>query len=291
MKKIAVYAQAYKTDSLTHVLALLDYLQTKDCKVSLVDSVYTLIKEEAKIDASFSYGKELSDDFDFLISVGGDGTILRAATLLTNTHIPIIGINTGRLGFLASVQKEEMKKAIDALFMGKYHIVARSMLTIHSEKSGQEKHLGYALNEVSISRKNTTSMIKVFTYLDDKYLNTYWADGLVIATPTGSTGYSMSCGGPIVAPHVKALILTPIAPHNLTTRPLVIDDEQKIRIRVESREENYLLSMDAKTMSMDTDTEICMQKTDFKLNMIELNNQSYSKTLREKLLWGKDTRN
>lgn len=184
-----------------------------------------------------------------------------------------------------------MKKAVDALFEENYHLVARNMLSILSEKSSQKKHLGYALNEVSISRKNTTSMIKVFTYLDDNYLNTYWADGLVIATPTGSTGYSLSCGGPIVAPHVKALILTPIAPHNLTTRPLVINDEQKIRIRVESREEKYLLSMDSRTYSMETDTEICIQKTGFKLNMIELDNQSFSKTLREKLLWGKDARN
>lgn len=291
MKRIAVYAQAYKTDSLTHVLDLLDYLQTKDCKVSLVDSVLKLIKDDAKIDSSYPYGKELSNNFDFLISVGGDGTILRAATLLTNTNIPIIGINTGRLGFLASVHKEKMKKAVDALFEENYHIVARSMLTIYSEKNSRRKHLGYALNEVSISRKNTTSMIKVFTYLDDKYLNTYWADGLVIATPTGSTGYSLSCGGPLVAPHVKALVLTPIAPHNLTTRPLVINDEQKIHARIESREEKYLLSMDSRTTSLETENEIYIHKTDFKLNMIELDNQSYSKTLREKLLWGKDARN
>ncbi len=290
--KIAVFGQAYKTDSLKYILQLLGLLDKKNCEVYIVDEVYRLIENQVKsVYKTFDSSKILNPTFDYVISIGGDGTILRAATIIRNSNIPIIGINTGRLGFLANVPKEDMQKAINQLFAGEFHIDKRSLLEASTAEKNIDLGINFALNEISVSRKNTTTMIMIDTYLDNEFLNTYWADGLIIATPTGSTGYSLSCNGPIITPQVKALTITPIAPHNLSIRPLIIRDNATIKIRISSRENKFLLSMDSRIVSLDTDTAIFIKKTNFKLHMIELENQSFLKTLREKLLWGKDTRN
>lgn len=288
--KIAVFGQAYKTDSLRYVVDLVELLRNKECEIIIVDDVYKLIQSELAFEfQTFKSKKIVEKGINYMISVGGDGTILRAASLIQDANIPIIGINTGRLGFLATIHKEYMHEAIEMLFKGRFQIYKRSLLEVSSNGNSFEKD--FALNEVSVSRKNTTTMLLINTYVDDEFLNSYWADGLIVATPTGSTGYSLSCSGPIVAPEVKALVLTPISPHNLSTRPLIIKDNKRIKLLVESRENKYLLSMDSRIVSLDTATEVYIKKADFQLSMIELDKQSFFKTLREKLLWGKDARN
>jgi NAD+ kinase len=195
------------------------------------------------------------------------------------------------MGFLANVHIEEMDAALDLLKNNKFTLDKRTLLQVNLLVQGKEKNLGYALNEVTVGRKNLASMITINTYLNDEFLNTYWADGLIIATPTGSTAYSLSCNGPIVTPSVEAIVLTPIAPHNLSIRPLVIRDDSEIKLKVSSRELEFLLSLDTKVESLSTETEIILRKADFKVTMITLEDHSFLKTLREKLLWGKDTRN
>lgn len=241
---------------------------------------------------TFSSYNDLDSSFDFMITVGGDGTILRAVTYIRNSNIPIVGINTGRLGFLATVKKEEIALAIELLLKKEYLVKKRTLLSISTDKENESlSELNFALNEVSVSRKNTASMITIETYLDNEYLTSYWADGLIIATPTGSTGYSLSCGGPIITPQAKSFVLTPIAPHNLNARPLVIPDETNITFTVTGREEKFFLSLDSRIVTIKSGAKISVVKADFSLNMIELNQQTFIKTLREKLLWGQDTRN
>lgn len=290
--KIAVFGQAFKTESLQYIVDLLKLLSEKSCDVIIYDKVYKLVKDDLKNNFdTFDSTESLAPNTNYMISVGGDGTMLQAASIIRDSKIPIIGINTGRLGFLATVQKEEIATAIEQVFEGSFRINKRSLLEVSSYIKNTISDTFYALNEISVSRKNTTTMITIDTYLDDEFLNTYWADGLIISTPTGSTGYSLSCNGPIVTPQVKALVITPIAPHNLSIRPLVIRDSTNIKLRVSSREEYFLLAMDSRVESIHTNTELCVKKADFQLYMIELNDKSFLKTLREKLLWGKDTRN
>lgn len=290
--KIAVFGQAYKTESLNYIADLLEFLDKKKVTVHLVANLSELLKDKTTTSyKTYSAKKALDPNFDYLISVGGDGTMLRAAAIIKDSNIPIIGINTGRLGFLATVNKENMFVAIDALLKGNYHISKRSLLEVSTNEESDTIEKYYALNEISVSGKNTMSMINIHTYLNAQFLNTYWADGLIIATPTGSTGYSLSCNGPIIAPEVQALSITPISPHNLSTRPLVIKDNTQITLKIESREKEFLLSMDSRLITLKTETEVLIQKANFQLQMVELNNQSFFKTLREKLLWGNDTRN
>jgi len=290
--KIAVFGQAYKTDSLQYVINLISLLKKKKCDIVVVKDVYELIQDKlATSFSTFASDKVIDEAIDYMISVGGDGTMLRAASIIRHTKIPVIGLNTGRLGFLATVHKETIETAIDQLFDGNFQIDKRSLLEVSTNNKSVNLEIDFALNEVSVSRKNTTTMLLINTYLDDEFLNSYWADGLIVATPTGSTGYSLSCNGPIVAPEVNALVITPISPHNLSTRPLIIKDNKNIKLIVESREDKFLLSLDSRIVSLDTETEVNIKKADFQLYMIELDKQSFYKTLREKLLWGKDARN
>ena len=196
------------------------------------------------------------------------------------------------MGFLANIQKDVIPEAIEFLIDKKYEINERSLISVSTDEKNRDiAQNNIALNEISVSRRNTTSMVTVETYLDDEYLTSYWADGLIVATPTGSTGYSLSCGGPVIAPNAKSLILTPIAPHNLNARPLVISDDTKIKLKVISREKQALLSMDSRMTTISNKTEITIQKAPYTLKTIQLHHQSFLKTLREKLLWGEDKRN
>jgi NAD+ kinase len=290
--KVAIYGQAFKTDSLQYIINLVALLTRKKCDVSIVKSVYKIIRNELQKDyKTFSKTESIAKDTDFMISVGGDGTMLRAAGIIQGTNIPVIGINTGRMGFLANVHKQEMEEALDLLKAHKFNLDKRSLLEVNINKEGKSTNLGFALNEITVSRKNLTSMITVNTYLNDEFLNTYWADGLIVSTPTGSTGYSLSCNGPIIMPNAETLIITPIAPHNLSIRPLVIRDDARLSLEVSGRESEFLLSLDSKVESLTIDTKVCLKKADFQIGMIELEAHSFLKTLREKLLWGKDTRN
>ncbi len=228
---------------------------------------------------------ELNDSYDFAISVGGDGTILNSVEKIGELSIPIIGLNTGRLGFLANSSLKNIEKVINKLKNNDFNISKRSIIEVLF--NGEKK---YALNEITVSRKNTTSLITIEAKLNNQYLNTYWADGLIVSTPTGSTGYSLSCGGPIIIPESKNFVLTPIAPHNLNARPLVISDDKKVEISVNGRENEYLISVDSNIYSVPIDLTIIVQKASRFLKMVEFNEDSYLKVLREKLLWGKDKR-
>jgi len=228
---------------------------------------------------------ELNDSYDFAISVGGDGTILNSVEKIGELSIPIIGLNTGRLGFLANSSLKNIEMVINKLKNNDFNISKRSIIEVLF--NGENK---YALNEITVSRKNTTSLITIEAKLNNQYLNTYWADGLIVSTPTGSTGYSLSCGGPIIIPESKNFVLTPIAPHNLNARPLVISDDKKVDISVNGRENEYLISVDSNIYSVPIEHNIIVQKASRFLKMVEFNEDSYLKVLREKLLWGKDKR-
>ncbi|MFT5244817.1 MAG: NAD+ kinase, partial [Psychroserpens sp.] len=235
---------------------------------------------------------ELNESFDLLISVGGDGTILRAITFVRDFSIPIVGINTGRLGFLATIQTDEIEAAIEHILNGNYKTSERTLLSVETNPRNEGlKETNFALNEIAVSRKNTTSMITVETHLNDEYLTSYWADGLIVSTPTGSTGYSLSCAGPVITPDANSFVLTPIAPHNLNARPLVIRDDTTIQLKVDGREDQHLMSLDSRIVTLSNATIITIKKAKFKIKMVELLDESFIDTLRQKMLWGEDKRN
>ena len=290
MVKVAVYSQFQKKKPLASLEVLLDVFQKKNIEVVIEAAFYKGVLP--KIEADYATFSALDDSFDFLVSIGGDGTILRAITLVGDLNIPIVGVNTGRLGFLATIQHDEIEDAIQNILEKNYSISERSLLTIKSSEDNEEINTcNFALNEIAVSRKNTTSMITVETELNGEYLTSYWSDGLIISTPTGSTGYSLSCGGPVITPNAASLVLTPIAPHNLSARPLVIEDSTVITLKVNGREKEHLVSMDSRIATLTNKTTITIQKAPFTIKMIVLNNETFLDTLRKKLLWGEDKRN
>ena len=292
--KVAIYGQYYKPEDKEYLEELFDLLNENNIEFVIELNYFNSFQKKLKNKSFnlFSSHNELDHTFDFMFTVGGDGTILRAVTFVRNSNIPIVGINTGRLGFLATVQKDEISNAIDQLLKQNYKVKERSMLKVTTSPNIESlASLNFALNEVSVSRKNTASMITIETSIDNEYLTSYWADGLIIATPTGSTGYSLSCGGPIITPQAKSFAITPIAPHNLNARPLVIPDETVVKLKVSGREDEFFLSLDSRITSLDCATEVSIQKSNFNLRMVQINDQTFIKTLREKFLWGQDTRN
>lgn len=290
--KVAIYSQYYKNKSLESFNILLDVLLDKKMAVFIEDNFLQNLNSAIQNNSAIQSFSKLDSSFDLLISIGGDGTILRAITYLKDLNIPIVGINTGRLGFLATIQREEIEKAIQQIIDKEYTLSKRTLLSIETSPVNSDiVDLNFALNEIAVSRKNTTSMITVETYLNDEFLTSYWSDGLIISTPTGSTGYSLSCGGPVITPDTTSFVLTPIAPHNLSARPLVIEDSTTIQLKVSGREDNYLVSLDSRIATLSNETIITLKKADFTINMIELNDESFLDTLRKKLLWGEDKRN
>ena len=295
MKKVAVYGQSYSISAEKEIQILLSVLEAHDI-VCFIEEKFNNLLIEGKILKKkypvFSDFKDLDPTFDLMFTLGGDGTILRAVTYIRDLDIPILGINTGRLGFLATINKKAIKESIDLLLKGEYSIQKRTLLSVEtSPKKNDFKELNFALNEVTIARKNTTSMIGVRTCLNNEYLTNYWADGLIIATPTGSTGYSLSCNGPVISPDSKNVLITPIAPHNLNARPMVISDETAIQLEVDSREKDFLISLDSRIYTISKNTKVFIKKAPFSVQSIIPNNQSFLNTLRSKLLWGEDTRN
>lgn len=293
--KVAIYGQQYNEK----LKECIEYLITE-----MLSMGYTLVIEvnySTKLCKTIPIVKELptyqgfedlNNSYNLMVSIGGDGTILRAATLVRNLPIPILGINTGRLGFLATVQQEDIKHMLECLKARDYTISERSLVELHTSPDIKELNgLYFALNEIAVSRKNTASMITVSTFLNGEYLTSYWADGLIVSTPTGSTGYSLSCGGPVIMPTAHNLVLTPIAPHNLNARPLVIADNTEIKLSVSGREKNYLISLDSRQATLSNETEIIIRKAPFTIKFIDLKTESFLKTLRNKLLWGEDKRN
>ena len=293
--KVAIYGQYYQNSTEPIIRDIFVFFNENNVEMIIEAEFLKLlydkqiVKKEYK---TFHSNKELDSSFDIMISIGGDGTILRAATLVRDSGIPILGINAGRLGFLAMVQKDEIAQFLKFVIEKKYTISERSLISLSSSpKISEIEDINFAMNEISVSRKDTTSMITIETYLDGEFLNSYWADGLIISTPTGSTGYSMSCGGPILTPNVTSLVITPIAPHNLNARPLVIPDDTEIRLKISGREEQYLVSLDSRIASVKNESILTIKKTPFKIKMVEIQDETFLKTLRNKLLWGEDKRN
>ncbi len=292
--KVAIFGQYYQNDTRPIIKDIFVFFNRNNVELVIEEKFLKILHEEKIVEQpynTFSSHKDLDKGIDILISIGGDGTILRAATFVRDSGIPILGVNAGRLGFLAKVQKENIESFLQIVLEKKYTLSERSLLTIECSPNNAEIDINFAMNEVAISRKDTTSMITIETFLNGEYLNSYWADGLIIATPTGSTGYSLSCGGPILTPEVKGLVITPIAPHNLNMRPLVIPDNIEITLKVSGREEQYLVSLDSRITSVNNNSVIKIRKTPFNINMVEIPEETFFKTLRAKLLWGEDKRN
>lgn len=293
--KIAVYGQYYKDNTEDIIDKVLRVFDNYNPEVAFEANFYNVLNEKGLLPKPFSVfsgHEDLNNGYDMFISIGGDGTMLRAATFVRDKNIPILGINAGRLGFLATVQQENIENLLPLVFENKYKISPRTLLSLNYEGSGPElEDLDYALNEITVSRKDTTSMITIDVILNGEHLNSYWADGLIISTPTGSTGYSLSCGGPVLMPEVNSLVITPIAPHNLNARPLVIPDDTEIEMKVFSREQQHLISLDSRIITVDVETVMHIKKTGFKINLVEFPDEKFLKTLRKKLLWGEDKRN
>jgi NAD+ kinase len=239
---------------------------------------------------TFSSHADLTDEIDFLISLGGDGTLLDTVTLVRDKNIPVVGINFGRLGFLASIGRDELVDAVKALARRSYIIDRRTLIHLDSNVP-LFNDVPYALNEFAIHKRDTSPMVKIHTYLNGELLNTYWADGLILATPTGSTGYSLSCAGPVVFPDACSLVLTPIAPHNLNVRPIVIPDNTIISFEVESRADDIICALDSRREIVDKNVLLAVRKENFMLNLVRLNENNFLQTLRNKLSWGLDKRN
>jgi NAD+ kinase len=293
--KVAVYARSLNTlqrSLIDHFFEQLAYYQVK---YLLYDQFMEDLKQhyELKLEGveSFTKDEDLAQKHvQALISLGGDGTLLDTLQLVKNSNIPVMGINTGRLGFLANIPKQEIGNALAALKAGQYTTESRGLLEVSSDLNPFQS-APYALNDFVVQKRDFSSMVTVETYLNGVYFNTYWADGVIVATPTGSTGYSLSCGGPLIFPHSGSFVITPVAPHNLTIRPIIISDQSELTLKVTGRDSNFLASLDSRYTTVDKNQEMVLRKAPFVFNLIKLHHQSFIQTIRDKLKWGADSRN
>ncbi len=287
--KAAIYSQKKDLDTFLYLSKFVSELESRGVKSVLYDEMAEAL-QFSKIFETFNCKQDLLDkEVDLFFTFGGDGTIVNSLTFIEDLEIPIVGVNTGRLGFLASFTKEEAFNALDSILKGDVKTSRRSV--IHVVSPVFEDFFPYALNDVTVSRKETTSMITVDSYINDEFLNVFWGDGVIVSTPTGSTAYSLSSGGPIISPNNENFVITPIAPHNLNVRPLVVNDRVEIKFKVESRVPQYSLSLDSRLIHIETDQEIVIRKADFQILLVQPNNLSFYETIRQKLLWGRDKRN
>ena len=291
--KIAIYGREFSNTALPYIQQVFDSLMQFGIEPFVYDKFSQFISGKVFFPKKlhlFRNHNDLKGQVDVLVSLGGDGTILDTVTLVRDSGIPVIGINFGRLGFLASINKDEIHSAIERLINKQFTLDSRNLVRLHSENEifGDEN---FALNDVIIHRRDNSAMMLIHAYLNDEFLNSYWADGLIIATPTGSTAYSLSCGGPIVFPKSGNFVITPVSPHNLNVRPVIISDSNTLSFELEGRSSKYLLSCDSRTEVIDSSMKFRVRKAEFQFNLIRLNNESYLSTLRNKLLWGIDTRN
>lgn len=291
--RIAIYGRTLSDALIPNVQGLIDVLYDHNVDIVVYEKFYMELKDRIQFKsepATFTRETSITKDIDYLLSLGGDGTMLGAVTIIRDSGVPILGINTGRLGFLATIPADHMSDAVKAIVSNKFSLDSRNLLTVRTK----EKYFGnqnFALNEMTVLKQDTSSMITIKTYLNDEFMNSYWADGLIIATPTGSTAYSLSCGGPIISPKSSSFIITPIAPHNLNVRPVVVPDSTEITIEVASRSEQFLAALDSRSVSVPTNTEFSISKSSFQVNLIQVENESFLQTLRTKLMWGLDQRN
>jgi len=289
---IALYCRSIRPDHIPVLQKILDLLSQKKIGVYIYkdffESIWKNIKTPSGI-ATFSTHEEIAGKIDFMFSLGGDGTLLDTLTFVRDRNIPVVGINIGRLGFLANIGKDEIESAIEAIEGGTYVLDKRTLIELESNKPlfGE---VNYALNDATIHKKDTSAMIVIHTYINGEFLNSYFADGLIVATPTGSTGYSLSCGGPIVMPTSENFVITPIAPHNLNVRPIVVSDSSVISFEIEGRQEQFFCTLDSRTQSVDTSYQIAVKKSSLTLALLRLSDHHFLETLRRKLMWGADVR-
>ncbi|HEX2607257.1 MAG TPA: NAD kinase [Flavisolibacter sp.] len=291
--KVAIYSRVLEAAQQKDVQLFFDELEKEQITAVVFQPFYQEIAQRIKLPDSvevFLSHEDLTEEIDFIISLGGDGTLLDTVTLVRDKNIPVAGINFGRLGFLASIGRDEMTDAVKSLSRRSYIIDRRTLIHLDSNIP-LFNDVPYALNEFAIHKRDTAAMIKIHTYLNGELLNTYWADGLILATPTGSTGYSLSCAGPVVFPDACSLVLTPIAPHNLNVRPIVIPDNTIISFEVESRSDDIICALDSRREIVNKNVLLAVRKENFMLNLVRLNENNFLQTLRNKLSWGLDKRN
>ncbi|TDE10045.1 NAD kinase [Dyadobacter psychrotolerans] len=289
--KIAIHGRNFNESARPFIESMFKELARREIDVQLSREFRIFLDQQGVEHKSTSVYEKPVDLFDarLVVSMGGDGTLLETISHVGARQIPAIGINVGRLGFLATVSPERISDMITALDNGQFRIDERTLVAI--DNVDLFDGLNFGLNDFTITKTDTSSMITVHTYLNDEFLNSYWADGLIISTPTGSTGYSLSCGGPVLVPHSQNFIVTPISPHNLNVRPLVVEDTAVLRLEVKSRSNNFLVSLDARSRVVDENTQLTIRKAHFRARLIKMLDDSFLNTLRSKLSWGLDMRN
>jgi NAD+ kinase len=290
---IALFGTPCSEQFTKYIQHLVSRLEAENVSVLVYEEYFNFLENKVEFKNPpiiFDSYESLKDKADYLFSIGGDGTLLGSVTLVRDSNIPILGINTGRLGFISSVATDQIESAITDVLNNNFEIKSRTLLSLETENNLFGK-VNFALNEVAVVKKDTSSMIRIDAFLDDEFLNSYWADGIVIATPTGSTGYSLSCGGPIIIPGNNNVIITPIAPHNLNVRPIVLSDKNSIKLKVADKDQLALVSLDSRFRAFDASISLLIKKADFKINLIEPQSHSFISTIRTKLMWGIDKRN
>lgn len=291
--KVAIYSRIIGNEPDPVIENLLELLEKENIGTLIYHSYFDFLRPHLKNKKEYKtfYNHfDLREKVDFIFSIGGDGTLLDTLEFVRDSEIPILGINTGRLGFLSGVAKDNICFAIESLIKGHYSLEKRALLRLETniDLFGE---VNYGLNDLTIHKMETSSMINIHTYLNGEYLNTYWADGIIIATPTGSTGYSLSCGGPIMMPQSENFVLTPIAPHNLNVRPIVVSDKSVITLEIEGRSQFFMASLDSRSVTIESTVQLAVRKEAFHINLVRMANDNFLKTIREKLMWGKDSRN
>jgi NAD+ kinase len=292
--RVGIYGRHLNDSFVPNIQELFTVMKNLNWNVMVYEPFFKDVENRIKMDEKpvlFNRHEEIWGKIDLLISVGGDGTFLETIHIVRDSGIPVLGVNTGRLGFLASTHKDEIKEVLEYIQNDKYRLQNRTVLTLETKENlfGENN---FALNELTVHKKDSSSMITIHAYFGDLYLNSYWADGLIISTPTGSTAYSLSCGGPIVVPGSGSFVITPIAPHNLNVRPIVVPDNRTIRLKIEGRgEEEFLCTLDSKSVTIDSSVELHIKKANFELNVVQTDKQNFLNTIRNKMMWGLDSRN
>ncbi len=290
---VAIYGKSLNNYNSQPIQRLISKLESAGSEICVHEDFFGIIKEKIKFNSIISYFKDekvLLKKPNFFCSIGGDGTMLKTITLVGAGNVPIIGINTGRLGFLSGISIDDIEGAIDKIFAGQYELDDRTLVRLEALNNPFNR-INFALNEVTVHKNDNTTMMTIHTYINGEFLNSYWADGLIISTPTGSTAYSLSCGGPLVIPDSENFIVTPISPHNLNVRPIVISDKDVITLKIEGRNKDFLVTLDSRQEVFDAQEELTIMKESFKVRLVRLSGNDFMSTLRKKLMWGMDQRN
>lgn len=290
---VSIYSQKINSNNLEYYINLFKIIKKNNWNPVVYSQLKKLLVKKKILDEKtdeFNNYKDLQSGIDLSLSIGGDGTFIENVKFIRDSQVPILGINTGRLGFLSNTSKNNIAESIDLIIEKKYTLQKRSLIRVDTADNifGEDN---FAINEITLQKKDTSSMIRVHASLGEKYLNSYWADGVIVSTPSGSTAYNLSCGGPIITPGCQVHILTPIAPHNLNVRPIVVPDHMNIKLRIEGRNRSYLISLDGKSHSIKQDEEVIIQKADYMINVIKFDDNNFLDTIRNKMNWGEDKRN